>query len=393
MERARMHVGTLFRMAGLALALLASACTPGALRGAKSSGAIRAPYPRSPLISAVSWDFSAIPVQRKALGSDLWPCAWAVDGELYCAWGDGGGFDGNDDNIGRVSLGFARIAGTPAVGDPAAVTGVNIWGSPPYARASATFGGKAGSMLALDGVLYAVGGFWTADNSKDPTHSSGRGPRNTIAWSVDSARSWHMADWSSAQPWGSFLDRGQDSPARAADDVLIYYLRSGDGRHVYLKRTRREQLLADPATLGSCEYFAGLSRRFRLPLWSSQESKATPVFSDRNNVEGPSAVYDAALGRYLLTVGHYASGNDDDSSAGQVGLFESRTPWGPWSTIGYYEDWGGLKNETTGDFLSLRMPSKWFSADGQTFWAVFSGLKTFDSFNLVRGVLTVRPMP
>jgi hypothetical protein len=345
------------------------------------------------LISGVSWDFSEISAQRKALGSDLWPCAWAIDGELYCAWGDGGGFQGNDDNIGRASLGFARISGIPQAGNPAAIDGANIWGTPPYAQFKASFGGKVGSMLCVDGVLYAVGGFWTAQNSQDPTRASGHGPRNTLAWSTDSARSWQMADWSSDQPLGSFLDSGQDSRARSEDSVYLYYLRSGDSHHVYLKRTRRERLLSDPTARGSAEYFTGVWHGSRGPVWSPQEARAKPVFTDRRNVEGPSAVYDAALGRYLLTTGHYASGNDDDSSAGQVGLFEAPNPWGPWSTIGYYDNWGGLKAETTGDFLSLRLPSKWFSPDGKTFWAVFSGLKSFDSFNLVRGVLDVRRMP
>jgi len=40
--------------------------------------------------------------------------------------------------------------------------------------------------------------------------------------------------------------------------------------------------------------------------------------------------------------------------------------------------------------LSLRIPSKWLSPDGKTLWAVFSGLKSLDSFNLVKGVLSLR---
>jgi hypothetical protein len=380
------------RNALVALALLASACTAGAIRGAKMHDELRAPYPHSRLIAAVSWDFSGIAAQRKALGSDLWPCAWAMDGEMYCAWGDGGGFEGNDDNVGRASLGFARISGIPQAGNTAAISGANIWGTPPYAQSAATFGGKVGSMISLDGVLYAAGSFWTAENSQNPTRASGHGPRNTLVWSTDAAQSWQMAGWSSAQPLGSFLDSGQDAAGREGNYVYLYYLRDGDSHHVYLKRTRRELLPADPAALGSAEYFAGVSRGSRVPVWSPQQAQAKPVFTDGNNVEGPSAVYDAALGRYLLTTGHYASGNDDDSSAGQVGLFESPSPWGPWATIGYYDNWGGLNAETGGDFLSLRLPSKWFSQDGRTFWAVFSGLKSFDSFNVVRGVLEVRRM-
>jgi hypothetical protein len=213
---------------------------------------------------------------------------------------------------------------------------------------------------------------------------------SSIAWSTDGARSWQIAPWSSTLPLGSFLDPGKDTIGAAPDFVYLYYLRGGDSRHLYLERIHPGRLTADPAGGLGFEYFAGTSHFGRSAHWTSRESDALPVFVDRNNVEGPSAVYDPGLGRYLLTVGHYASGNDDDSSAGQVGLFEAPHPWGPWATIGYYEDWGNLKAETTGDFLSLRIPSKWLSSDGKTLWAVFSGLKSFDSFNLVEGVLSVR---
>jgi hypothetical protein len=375
------------RAVGLAITLLGTACT-GALRN-PHAGNVKAPYPHSRVISAVTWDFSSVVPQRKAVGSDMWPCAWATDGDLYCAWGDGGGFDGNDDNVGRVSLGFARIAGMPSA-DPTSVEGKNIWGSPPYAAFAAGFGGKVGSIAAINGVLYANGGFWTSDNSADPVHASGRGPLSSIAWSTDNAQSWQIASWSSALPLGSFLDAGQDPAGAAPLYVYLYYMRGADSRHLYLERIRPEQLTADPATSHSFEFYTGASQRARTAHWSPREADAAPVFADRNNVEGPSAVYDLGLGRYLLTVGHYASGKDDDSSAGQVGLFEAPHPWGPWATVDYYENWGNFKAETAGDFLSLRIPSKWLSSDGKTLWAVFSGLKSFDSFNVVKGVLSVR---
>jgi len=356
------------------------------------AGPPQPPYRQSRLIHAVNWEFSTIATHRQAHGSDLWPCAWAVDGDLYCAWGDGGGFDGNDDNVGRVSLGFARVSGTPEESHASAVIGKNVWGSPPYAEVAATFGGKVGSLVSVNGVLYAHGGFWTADNTSDPVHKGGRGPLNTVAWSTDSARSWRLADWSSPEPLGTFLDAGQDSRSVLPQYVLIYYQKSGDSRHLYLQRVAPGRLTADPSTAGSCEYFSGVSWWRRKARWSTNPRDAAAVFADANHVQGPSISYDRGLGRYLLTVGHYASGNDNDSSAGQVGLFEAPNPWGPWFTVGYYEDWGGaaVSAETRGDFLSLRLPSKWFSADGTSVWAVFSGPRSFDSFNVVRGVFRRR---
>lgn len=378
------------RLLGVAMMVLVCACTPAGLRTPEADHGIAIPYPHSHLIATVTWDFVNSVPQRKALGSDLWPCAWAIDDALYCAWGDGGGFDGNDDHIGRVSLGFARIEGVPSAENSHAIAGRNIWGSPPYSEFAAVFGGKVGSMTSVNGILYANGGFWTAENNADPTQKGGRGPLNSVAWSADLAKTWQIAQWSSQSPLGSFLDTGRDSKGAAPKYLLLYYMRNGDNQHLYLERIRSDRLTSDPATTHSYEYFTKASWFGRVAHWSSEEADAAPVFVDGNNVEGPSAVFDAALGRYLLTTGHYASGNDDDSSAGQVGLFESRNPWGPWATIGYYENWGNLKEETTGDFLSLRIPSKWISPDGRTFWAVFSGPKSFDSFNIVEGIFKVR---
>ena len=353
-------------------------------------GAPRAPYAQSRFIGSVTWDFSTVTTHRQAHGSYLWPCAWARDHELYCAWGDGGGFDGDADDVGRASLGFARVTGQPDVNDPTAIRGKNVWGALPYAENPATFGGKVGSMISVNGILYAHGGFWTRANASDPIHKGGRGPLLTVAWSSDLARSWHLADWSSTAPLGGFLDSGEDAIPSPAW-VFLYFQKTGDDRNVYLARTAPSKLMEDPAKSGNREYFAGLSWWRFGPHWSLNPADAVPVFSDPNRVEGSCVTFDRAIGRYLLTAGHYVSGNDDDSSAGQVGLFEARAPWGPWRTVGYYEDWGGdaLDRETRGDFLGLRLPSKWISADGKTLWAVFSGLKSFDSFNVVRAELSL----
>src|ERR1700722_19823086 len=99
--------------------LVAAACS---VNRAKPATEPPAPYAHSRLVWSVTWNFATIWSHRKAHGSDLWPCAWAADDALYCSWGDGGGFDGDDDRIGRVSLGFARISGTPREEDPDSFT-------------------------------------------------------------------------------------------------------------------------------------------------------------------------------------------------------------------------------------------------------------------------------
>ncbi len=66
------------------------------------------PYPKSEYIKDIKFDWSTH--RREASGSDNWQCTWADDDNIYCAFGDGGGFGGSND-LGRVSLGYSRIEG------------------------------------------------------------------------------------------------------------------------------------------------------------------------------------------------------------------------------------------------------------------------------------------
>jgi len=146
----------------------------------------------------------------------------------------------------------------------------------------------------------------------------------------------------------------------------------------------RNAVKADPATRGHFEYFAGVDSNGS-PYWTTVEANAHPVFTDSNSAAGQGTglgvVFNAPLGRYIATEGH-------GEMTGQIGLFESATPWGPWATIAYYDNWGGF-NDTSGVGNGMYFPSKWISSDGLSLWAVFSGLGEFDSFNVAKAVLKV----
>jgi hypothetical protein len=99
---------------------------------------------------------------------------------------------------------------------------------------------------------------------------------------------------------------------------------------------------------------------------------------------GPTVIYDAAVARYILMAWH-------GSLLGQLGVFEAATPWGPWATLDYYDDWGGF-NQTAGGATGLSIPTRWLSSDGRTFWIALSGenngvVNEFDSLNMLRGTL------
>src|SRR5207248_4431350 len=120
--------------------------SPGLLRHIHVSR-LSSPYPPSAFIEGIDWQWDTL--RTAAPGSDLWPVTWARDGNLYAAWGDGGGFGGTDQD-GRVAMGFARIEGPPE-----RFAGFNVnGGKEPEHRASFPKHGKMGGLLAVGARLY-----------------------------------------------------------------------------------------------------------------------------------------------------------------------------------------------------------------------------------------------
>jgi hypothetical protein len=356
---------------------------------------LRPPYPVSALTRELHWNFSTLLSHRKAIGSDIWPMTWGPDGNIYTAWGDGGGFDGTElsKRTGRVSLGFARISGFPDPADASTFEGKNLWGAPKYAQRRATFGGKVTDLISVAGVLYAQGGFWTHENCTcgDPSQrSEANAVTRSLAWSKDLGKTWHYASWTNPNDLGSTLQFGPDYSG-ARDPAHVYFYFQGDiyadPTHVYLRRLAVDDLTKDLGGLGLFEYFTFADQTAQAH-WSRVPGEARPIFYDPNiaaqTYVTATVVYDAPLQRYLLALMH-------GPSMGQVGFFEARDPWGPWRTLGYYDDWQGL-NETAGEATGLSIPTKWISVDGRAFWTVFSGVNNgganeFDSLNLVRASL------
>ena len=99
-----------------------------------------------PLVDEIRFDWSTY--RELAPGSDIWPLTWCEDDHQYTSWGDGGGFGGTNID-GRVSLGFARIAGSYD-----SMQTLNLWGGKD-SLGDAEFNGKVKSILCVGGDLYA----------------------------------------------------------------------------------------------------------------------------------------------------------------------------------------------------------------------------------------------
>jgi hypothetical protein len=338
------------------------------------------PYPPSRAIKGITWHWDTY--QTAAIGSDLWPVTWGPDDHLYLAWGDGGGFGGTDSD-GRVSMGFARVEGAPE-----SFKGFNVnGGKNPEHPASFPKKGKTAALFFDQGILYVSinlqDGVWPDVN-------------HVLAWSTNKGATWAESDWlfpkgvGHFQP-GRFLNFGKDgadAPASLAGYIYLYGVKQatqrGVNRDVYLARVPRGKIREREAF----DFFGGLDTNGQAN-WNREFSFASPIFIDANGVALGGMVYDPGLRCFLLTSFH--------TGPGQLGIFEAPQPWGPWSTVAYYAQWGGMG--TAGEGLTCEFPQKWMSADGLTLWGIFSvygdgakqGIKAHDRFNLIKITLSNTP--
>src|ERR1051326_5590151 len=239
---------------------------------------ILSPYPSSEVIESITWHWETH--RTAARGSDLWPVTWAADDNLYAAWGDGGGFNGTDQD-GRVALGFARIEGRPESFEGFNVNGGKNGENPASFRKH----GKSGGILASAGVLYA----WI-------NHQNGTWPDvdEGLAWSKDLAKTWENSSWVFPRGVGNFkpstfLNCGKDYsglPTRLSGFIYFYGLRQGDDHNVYLGRAPLDRIRERAAY----EFLSSPSADEA--IWSADLDKLHPVFTDpRGLCDLPTVIY------------------------------------------------------------------------------------------------------
>ncbi len=307
----------------------------------------RAPYPRSRVITGVTFDWSTH--RKLAPGSDNWPITWADDDHQYTVWGDGGGFGGTN-SLGRVSLGFARVEG-PADN----YRGYNVWGGHDGEN-PVTFGGKSYGILSVGGVLYA----WWGPGSGNAFSGETRVLRST-----DKGNTWERSEWRFTRDdelyAGTFCNFAKDYAGAPDEYVYSYFPR---GTQWAMNKPGRVDLARVPKAnimdRGAYEFFAGLDENGD-PMWTGDLSKRRPVFEDPNGVRTASVSYNIPLRRYLLTTEH------TEAAAGNLAIFDAPEPWGPWTSVAYYHNWGNIRGT-----ISFYFSSKWFSADGKDFTLVFT---------------------
>ena len=364
--------------------LLASCTSPGRIGDVepatqerateKPAGTAAPPYPQSEAIADMEFHWASH--KRFAPGSDNWPMTWSANGDHYTAFGDGGGF-GGDNRDGRVSLGVARVEGKGA-----SYSGFNIWGGK-GSEVAATFKGKSYGILAIGTDLY----LWRCGDASGA--AAYRFQR--LYRSDDDGRSWREAGWQFPGDLTfycpTFLQFGKGYEGARDGYVYTYAnerdkvarLSPGPGR-IMLMRAPKDRLMDRAAY----EFFAGTGAT-GIARWTSEVADRVPVFKDANGTGLVSAAYNPSLRRYLLATQHAPKGQ------GNIGIFDAPSPWGPWTTVLYEDGWGTERFRAGGFFWNFA--PGWWSDDGRDFVLVFTGTKALDSWNTVEGSFIVGGPP
>lgn len=323
---------------------------------------------------------------------DLWPTAWADDGALYSACGDGTGFA----KRGWSDILMNRIDGHPAktpsyeqlsgerLSDGDAMG--PIWNPESFNR-------KPTGMIAIDGNGDGHDELYLAvQDLRRPDAGSGfdEVPTATIVRSDDYGKTW---TWPENPMFTDhvfttimFLDLGQSGGR--SDWVYAYGL---DGNW----RTSHSRIQPDPTELFLARvpakqiqdidqwqfYCGGMngSENSRDPQWSNDITKKTPVLVDervmypnplpsggRNGfttIAQGGIVWNPGLQRYI-----YVSWSEFTHE-----FYEAPAPWGPWTHItsvdyGHFP-WQGPKSPLAkhGGYAPT-IPSKYISEDGREMW-------------------------
>jgi hypothetical protein len=327
-----------------------------------------APYPASSLVRGIVWDTStALPRGQgnPAFGSDQWRTTWADDGNLYSAWGDGGGFGGTNTS-GRVSMGVARITGTPPDWK-----GINVWGGLNAYSVTPAIEGKPAGLIGTNGVIYV----WAL---KQDTWDMTR-----IARSVDNGKTWRVGDFvlkGTLKDFGPIqFGRGYAGVPQDLAGYVYGLVWKKEGESLSLARVPTNEI----ENASAYSFFAGLDGKGK-PLWSTDADARKPVFIDAvNGINwGAMAAYNPHLEKYFLSTTHGRHPGSSDGGEGPgLGIFVADDPWGPWKTAYFSHHWldGFAK-------FTIQLIPKWMSSDG-TGWIIHGGWPEYDGYFHLRYTL------
>jgi hypothetical protein len=363
-------------------------------------------YPRSKLIKKFTW--IGEPVRYPQTNSDMHWYSWGIDDAIYVVDDDGQNFGGKANYAHLL-----KITGNPPHHRVETVTdfeNYNFRSMIPKRLVRRYVNG----MLAVDALLYICIYDYDWDISEkiydfDDVHQrikkyfygenlsseyfeklsfidsySKNGGIAGIIMSRDFGKTWeNIPNENTPQFLGekfagmSFITWGAGYSNVPKELGNYVYGISNDGNwesgdNVFMARVHRDSILVRSAWC----FYAGTNEG--KVLWTSIENDAKPIFSDKGHVGHPTMSYNRALDRYILmiysdTIPHRIDAPIEEwrkwDYASELQLYESPTPFGPWSIFYNEIPWGGKEHSC---YLG-QMPAKWLSQDGLSGYVMFAG--------------------
>lgn len=265
--------------------------------------------------------------------------------------------------------------------------------------------------LALDGHIYQFLSNWN-HTGRLPDGSSPPGFRfigAKLIYSPDNGRTWCNQDGSTPVVWEGrnnrsrktfvFFEEDQDAFSQLSvlqmgrnyehnrDGYVYVYAPNGNlegtMNELVMFRVPKSQILNRSAY----EYFAG-QQTSGDARWSSDIDARKPVCTFPQGWVNtkrhpwawlPSVCYNAPLGLYMMTNWATGPGPAPDREWFQkpsyLGFWVAPNPWGPWRQIHEETAWLPGGDAAARCYSSIIAP-KWMSADGKSFWLVWSDFQS-----------------
>jgi Domain of unknown function (DUF4185) len=359
--------------------LVVAGCTAQTGGGDDASGGVRVPDPPAsrPIVGVRVEDANSYLVPQPEFPlwcGDLWPQAWADNGYLYAANGDGFAFglEFGDMKMSRIFGRPPDMRGDPLPGAAGAALG-HLWLRPAW-----RYSRKPTGLICVEGVLYLFYQNLAASASGNEFNEA---PVASLSWSADYGQTWRSHD----EPMftdhvfttGFFLDYGKCNAHARDEYVYVYGLdfnwRSAPGfkqTDLFLARVPKDRL----SERAAWEFYVG--EQDGAPLWSDEIVDRAPVLHDplEYGVEGHtgvaqgSVVYIPAARRYLYSTWSWTAWI----------FWESPEPWGPWTKVAvkwWHEEW---TDNFHGGYPTV-VPSKFINDNGREAWIVSSLNTVFDN--------------
>jgi hypothetical protein len=220
----------------------------------------------------------------------------------------------------------------------------------------------------IQDVLYA----WVR-NLNPPGQPMGTG--STLMVSRNLGKDWSFVEWSFPNiGYPSWLNAGKNYSA-AQDDHAYFIAPDGPSAYADYPDLLMGRVPVDAILDKSrYEFFCGTNQH-NASIWGDYEQRR-PVFSDHAGCFRPDIVFNPGLNRYFLMMSspienwHWWT-NDNPTRQCHFGLFDAPNPWGPWTTVAYFKDWGMPETR-----FAPHIPPKWISDDGTSFYLLYSCIPT-----------------